>query len=79
MQVEDDLSDDGTNLPARCRDTMCSRSVTRWKRFSGYHKSCSVGSKVLEEVGKAVDEDEDFGPGHRTHESVVRKTCLSIV
>lgn len=67
------LRDDGPELPAGSRDTMRRRAVTRRENFSRYDKGCDIWSKVLEEIGEAVEEEEGLARGYSLRELVVAK------
>ena len=58
-----DLGDDSTKLAARRRNTVASRPVTSREHLTRDNEGCRVRSKVLEEVGKTVEEDEGLGGG----------------
>lgn len=55
---EPNLGNNSTELPASSGDTMGRRPIPSWEGFTGDDESSRVGAKVLEEVGKAVQEDE---------------------
>jgi len=55
---EPDLSHDSTKLAGSSRDTMGRRTVTGRENFPRDDEGCGVRAKVLEEVRKAVQEDE---------------------
>lgn len=59
--AEADLSDDGPKLSASRRYSVASRTIARRENFSGYYERSRVRTKVLEEIGQAVEEDEGFG------------------
>lgn len=56
--TESNLCDDSAKLSAGSRDTVGGRAIARGKNFARYHESCDVGTKVLEEIGEAVEENE---------------------
>jgi hypothetical protein len=74
---ESDLGDDCTKLATCSRYSMSSRSVTSGECFSGDDEGCCVGPEVLEEVGKAVEEDEGFRGTVGFDEWVVGKAFAS--
>ncbi len=57
------LRDDGSELAARRRDTVCCGTVTGGEGLSRDNERGNVRSEVLEEVGQAVEEDKIFGIG----------------
>ena len=52
------LRNDGAELTAGCRDTMCSRTITGRESLPGNDESRCIRAKVLEEVGETVKEHE---------------------
>lgn len=56
-----DLGDNSTKLTTGSRDTVSSRSITSREDFSWDDEGGGVGTKVLEEVGEAVKDDESLG------------------
>jgi hypothetical protein len=55
------LRHDGTELATRGRDTVGGGAIPSGERFTGDNEGSRVRSEVLEEVRKAVEEDEAFG------------------
>jgi len=53
-----DLSNNGTQFAGGCRYAMCCRTVTSGEGFTRDNKSRGIGTKILEEVGNAVEEYE---------------------
>jgi hypothetical protein len=54
------LCDDGPKFAAGSGDTMGGGAVPRREYFTRDDERCRVWSKVLEEVGETVQEDENF-------------------
>lgn len=55
---ETDLGDDSTKFTGSSRNTVSGGTISGGEDLSRNNKGGGVGSKVLEEVGKAVKEDE---------------------
>jgi len=72
--TEANLSDDGAELSTSSRDTMASRAVTSGENFARNYESCCIGTKILEEVGEAIEEYESLLCGWGGGEFVVAKT-----
>jgi len=56
---EADLGNDSSELTRGSRNTVASRTVASGERFPGNNESSGIGAEVLEEVGEAVQEDEN--------------------
>lgn len=56
--AEAQLSNYSTKFTACCGNTMGGRTITGGEGFSRHNESGCVGTKVLEEIGKAIEEDE---------------------
>jgi len=72
--TEADLGDDRAQFPAACGDTVRGGAITGRQDLSWDDESGGVGSKVLEEVGQAVEEYKCFGPCIGSNEFVVSET-----
>ena len=68
------LCDNGTNFATGSRDTVSGGTVPRRESLSRNNESRCVRSKVLEEVGKAVEDDEALGGSRILCEPVVCET-----
>ena len=66
-----DLRDDSAELAGRGRDTVGSRTVASREDLAGNDERSRVGAEVLEEVGKAVEEDERLLGGVAALQSAV--------
>lgn len=71
-----DLRHDSAKLAAGGRYTVSRRSIAGRENLSRDHKRGRVGPKVLEEVGKTIQEHEGLGAGRRCDECVVAETFL---
>lgn len=69
------LGNNRTELATGSRDTMSSGAVSGREDFSRYHESCRVRSKVLEEVGEAVEYNETFRGCCCRCESIITESC----
>ena len=58
--IKDDLRDECAEFTAGGSNAMCRRAISRWEQLSGNDKCRRVRAKVLEEVGHAVENDEDL-------------------
>jgi hypothetical protein len=70
-----DLCHDGAKFSTRGRDTMRSGTIPSGEHLTGDNESSRVRSEVLEEVRKAVEEDEAFGRCGGCGELVVAESC----
>lgn len=68
---EADLRDDGAELPAGGRDTVGGGAVASGENFPRNNECGGIGTKVLEKVGQAVQEDEGVLAAFRRKELVV--------
>lgn len=71
---ETDLSNDGTELTACRGNTVRGRTVTSGERLTRDDEGSRVGPKVLEEVGKTVEEYEGFLGARSSSKFVVSET-----
>ena len=72
--TEPDLGDDRAQFAAAGGDTVRSGAITGREDLSWDDESRGVGSKVLEEVGQAVEEYKRFSPCTGSNEFVVSET-----
>jgi hypothetical protein len=72
--TEPDLGDDRAEFAAAGGDTVRGRAIPGGEDLSWDDESGGVGSKVLEEVGQAVEEYKCFGPRTGSSEFVVSET-----
>lgn len=72
--AEPNLSDDSTEFSSRSGNTVRGRAVSCRENFARYHKRGGVWAKILEEIGKAIQEDECFGVGGGRGELVITET-----
>lgn len=55
-----DLGNNSAKLAAGSRDSMGSGAVSGGEDLARYHEGRCVGSKILEEIGEAVEHNEAF-------------------
>lgn len=72
------LGNNGTELSRCSRNTVCCRTVTCGESFTGNDEGGCVGTKVLEEVGEAVEEDERVGASLGCNKFVVGETYRGV-
>ena len=72
---ETNLCHNSTELTARSRDTMGGRTITSREHFSRDDEGCSVGTEILEEVGKAVKYHESLCCCRGCRQLIVTESC----
>ena len=71
---ETDLGNDGSKFSGGGRDTVRGRTVTSGECLTGNDEGGCVGTKVLEEVGQTVKEDESLGSRLACNKLIVPET-----
>lgn len=71
---EANLCDDSTEFTRSSRDTMACWAIAGGEDFSRNNKGGSIGTKILEEVGQAIEEHKDLFSRRSRVELVVSKT-----
>ena len=71
---EANLCDDSTEFAGSSRDTMACWTIASREDFSGDDEGGGVGTKILEEVGQAVEEHKSLLGGWCRGELVVSET-----
>lgn len=71
--TEPNLGNDRAKLSASGRDTMGGRTIACRENFARYHECGHVRPKVLEEIGKTVEEDEALSGSRGGSQFVVSK------
>ena len=71
---ETDLGNNSAELAAGSGDTVSGRAVASGESFSGNDEGGCIGAEVLEEVGKAVKDNEPLGSGRGSSEFVITET-----
>jgi hypothetical protein len=75
---KDDLGDDSAKFAASSCDAVARGTITSGEELSWDQESGGIGAKVLEEVGKTVQEHEDPLGHSRRDELIVREACRDI-
>ena len=70
-----DLGNNGTEFSAGSRDTVAGGAITGGEHLTRDNKGGGVRAEVLEEVGKAIQEHENFGRARVGGELIVSETC----
>ena len=74
---KDNLRNDSADLATTSRDAMSSGTVSRREYFARNDKSRHIRPKILEEVGKTVNEEKGLLRSPSCVKLVVRKTCAN--
>ena len=75
--TEANLRNDSAKFATGGRDTVSGWTISGWEYLSGYDKGGNIGTKVLEEVCKAIEEYKSLGIVCSTSKFVESKAWIN--